>query len=203
MKKFFDELAADEPILNPIKHLEVTVFNAYIDVIIGQLDKRFSAFKTVYSKFSILNPQILLKSNDSQILEQSQLLVEKYSNDLNNQLAVELIQIKSLLYNNIKNLNTTREFANYIFEENELLLSSLPELCSAFQLFLVLPVTSAQSERSFSKLKIIKNVLRSTMTQNRLSSLALISIEHERAKKINIDQVVDQYLTNRFQHKRV
>ncbi|KAF0771588.1 zinc finger MYM-type protein 1-like, partial [Aphis craccivora] len=38
-------------------------------------------------------------------------------------------------------------------------------------------------ERTFSKLKLIKNYLRSTIFQTRLNSLAMISIENQRAKK--------------------
>jgi len=42
-------------------------------------------------------------------------------------------------------------------------------------------VTVATAERSFSKLKLIKNYLRSVMNQDRLSALSILSIEHEEA----------------------
>ena len=41
---------------------------------------------------------------------------------------------------------------------------------------LVLPVTSCEAERSFSALRRIKNYLRSTMTEERLTGLALLNI---------------------------
>lgn len=44
--------------------------------------------------------------------------------------------------------------------------------------------TVASSERSFSKLKLIKSNLRSTMSQARLSILAILSIENAVAKEI-------------------
>ena len=50
---------------------------------------------------------------------------------------------------------------------------------TVFILFLTLPVTVATAERSFSKLKLIKNYLRSTMGQERLSGLAMLSIEND------------------------
>jgi len=53
-----------------------------------------------------------------------------------------------------------------------------------------LPVTVATAETSFSKLKIIKTYLRSTMSQERLDGLAIISIEHECAKDTDFDQVI-------------
>jgi len=49
----------------------------------------------------------------------------------------------------------------------------------ALRIVLSIPVTVASAERSFSKLKIIKNCLRSTMSQQRLSGLAVLSIEND------------------------
>jgi hypothetical protein len=55
---------------------------------------------------------------------------------------------------------------------------------------LTIPVTVASAERSFSKLKIIKNYLRSTMSQIRLSSFSIISIEKKIAKEINTSDII-------------
>ena len=60
------------------------------------------------------------------------------------------------------------------------LASSFPEVITACFLFLTLPVTTATAERSFSKLKLIKNYLRTSMRQERLSDLSLLSIEAEK-----------------------
>ena len=49
----------------------------------------------------------------------------------------------------------------------------------ALQLFLTMPVTNASGERSFSKLALVKNRLRSSMQQERVSNLTLMSIEHD------------------------
>lgn len=56
----------------------------------------------------------------------------------------------------------------------------------AHRIFLTLPVTVANGERSFSKLKSIKKYLQSTITQNRLSGLASISLEHKVCDSINL-----------------
>ena len=52
-------------------------------------------------------------------------------------------------------------------------------------MYMTVSVTVATAERSFSKLKPIKNFLRSSMSQERLSGLALLSIENERAKNLD------------------
>ena len=46
---------------------------------------------------------------------------------------------------------------------------------------------------SFSKLKIIKTYLRSTMSQQRLNGLALLSIEKEMLNEINYNNLIDNF----------
>ena len=54
-----------------------------------------------------------------------------------------------------------------------------------------IPVTSAQSERSFSCLKLIKTHLRTTMLDDRLSDVAVLSMHPARARSLDLDKVVD------------
>lgn len=68
-----------------------------------------------------------------------------------------------------------------------------PNLTIALEILLSLPVSVASAETSFSKLKFIKNYLRSTMHQDRLSNLALLSIESDLSENLNVEQIVDQF----------
>ena len=61
------------------------------------------------------------------------------------------------------------------------------------RILLTTPVTVASGEQSFSKLKLIKAYLRSTMTQERLSSLAVLSIEQEVAKRLDYTSLIDSF----------
>ena len=65
-----------------------------------------------------------------------------------------------------------------------------PNLSRIIKIALTIPLTSASAERSFSKLKIIKNRLRSTMTQDRLDSLMLMSVESDICQKLDIGELV-------------
>ena len=58
---------------------------------------------------------------------------------------------------------------------------------------LVLPVTSAACERSFSALKLIKTYLISSMCDNRLSNISVLSVESARARAIDFDAFVDEF----------
>ena len=57
--------------------------------------------------------------------------------------------------------------------------TSYPNLYTLYKILVVLPIGLTKCERSFSKLKIIKNRLRSSMGQSRLCTLMLISVERE------------------------
>ena len=59
------------------------------------------------------------------------------------------------------------------------------------QIYATLPVTTATSERSFSDLKYIKNYLHSTMSDNRLTGLALLYVHRE--IPVNYDTVIDDF----------
>ena len=52
-----------------------------------------------------------------------------------------------------------------------------PNVFIALQIMLTCPSTVASAEKSFSKLKLIKTFNRSHMTNSRLSSLAMLSME--------------------------
>jgi hypothetical protein len=49
-----------------------------------------------------------------------------------------------------------------------------PNIWVSLRILLIIPVSGASGERSFSKLKLIKTYLRSSMSQERLSSLATL-----------------------------
>jgi len=63
-------------------------------------------------------------------------------------------------------------------------------------LILTLPSTSVSCERSFSALCFVKNKLRTTMSQERLSDLMVIAVEGERSKSIDLNSVVDFFWKN-------
>ena len=76
----------------------------------------------------------------------------------------------------------------YIYDYN--LPEVLPNVVAALRIFLILPVSVATAERSFSKLKLIKTYLRSTISEDRLVGLATLSIEHEIAQSIENSLVI-------------
>ena len=77
------------------------------------------------------------------------------------------------------------------------LVSTFPNIEAALRLDLCIMVCNCSGERTFSQLKRIKNELRSTIGQNRLNCLSLMSIECDVVRKMNFTSIVQE-----FAHKR-
>ena len=61
------------------------------------------------------------------------------------------------------------------------------------RIFLCMPVTAATCERSFSKLKLIKSNLRSSLSQEGLANMSILSIEKEIATRLNYDEIINLF----------
>ena len=79
--------------------------------------------------------------------------------------------------------------------------ASVPQVITALLLFLTLPVTVASAERSFSKLKIIKNYLRNTIGKECLSDLAILSIEAKAAGKMEMKNIITDFANMKSRRK--
>ena len=66
----------------------------------------------------------------------------------------------------------------------------LPTVSLILRIFLSICVFEASCEKSFSKLNLTKNYLRSTTSQSSVSNLVILSIENELVKNIGFDEVI-------------
>ena len=76
-------------------------------------------------------------------------------------------------------------------------LESFPNACIAFKILLTIHVTVASAERSFSKLKLIKSYLRSTMSEERLNGLAILSIEKGMLAKLECKNLISNFASQK------
>ncbi|CAN0838653.1 Zinc finger MYM-type protein 1 [Linum grandiflorum] len=56
-------------------------------------------------------------------------------------------------------------------------------------------IQSQKGERSFSKLKLLKSYLRSTMTQERLNGLAMLAIEEKFLEDGEMEELIDNFIS--------
>jgi len=72
--------------------------------------------------------------------------------------------------------------------------------CYYVYIFL-LCVPNCKGERSFSRLKLLKNVLRFSLSQNNLQNLGILSIESEFVKSLDFDDVIQTFANEKARKK--
>ncbi|KAL4104109.1 hypothetical protein QTP88_019422 [Uroleucon formosanum] len=123
------------------------------------------------------------------------ILKELFNIDIN-ALKSEMIVVKNCV------LRSSIELQIYFDKIKEVVQSEIyPNLYTLLKVALSIPVNSATCERSFSNMRRFKNWLRTSMYQERFSSLAIINIERDVSNQLKAEDILIEYAkTNkRFQ----
>ena len=163
-----------------------------VDQAIASLETRFEQFQTYEKLFGFLFPRKLREIEDKDLKLSCHFLENALKFEGRSDIDAEE------LYTELKLLDIfqTSQFSNPINVLNHLKdLDYFPNARIAYRILLTIPVTVASAERSFSKLKLLKSYLRSTMSQERLSGLAMIAIENEILESINCEEVIKEFAT--------
>ena len=72
-------------------------------------------------------------------------------------------------------------------------LSGFPVLTWLYNILVSLAVTSSTAERAMSKVRIIKNRLRTTMLDDWFSSLMVIANEKDVVESLPVDSIIDSF----------
>ena len=178
--KFDDEnaIASEETSLTGRTKFRVT-YLVIIDKLNQAIRHRETAYQTVYKRFYVL---FSFDDTDIDVRAHARELAEEYPLDISITLfPPEMVQFKS--FSSLRGCSSPQAQALMLHEED--LQDTFPNVFVAFRIYLSLMVTNCSGERSFSKLALIKNKLRSTMMDERLSALTLMSIESDILRQIN------------------
>ncbi|GFV79313.1 integrase catalytic domain-containing protein [Trichonephila clavipes] len=198
VRQFFDDFNADEKLQDKERLFEVDVFKANVDVITTQLKNRFESMNGIYKSFSFLSPKNIVSSTNDLLYNEASNLQKVYSFDLSSEFPNQIMSLKAVFSEDLIKLNSIKDLGNLLMIQNKFAVPSLPDVCIAVLLFLTLTVTSAMAEMSFSELKLIKNYLRCTMSEERLFYLSLISIEQREARKIELDELITDFVLRKI-----
>lgn len=169
------------------------MFNRTIDVALTELRVRYSGQNHTTSLFSFLTPSELQDAEPTVIENSLGEILRLYHRDFSEDLVSETRGFAVEFREEIRDQRTVRDVLQLLYDYK--LVSSFPQFHKLLILFLSIPVTAASAERSFSKLKLIKTYLRSTMSQTRLANLAIVSIENIEAKALDVSNLIQQFAT--------
>lgn len=139
--------------------------------------KIFTSFEEIINLPKYLHEKDLIEKEGEE---------EEFSSESDNVTEIEMEPRKALNVGSMKAMYQIFHAGN--------LGSMFPTLNNALQIALTLPVSSATTERTFSKLKIIKTRLRTTMNNKRLEDLMLITCEQDLYK--NSNKVLEIFASN-------
>ena len=196
----YDDGASEEDARSSRDKFRQETFLVIIDNLITELNRRMSSYSSIADRFAVFRE--CLDQEGKGIRVAAQRLLAAYESDIDADIVDEFIQFHTLLQTELgKPVSEPMksesadciELRMYKLIMHANLQSVFPNTEVALRLFLCLMVTYCSGERSFSKLKRIKNELRSTMRQERLNHLTLMSIEHEVLRAINVTELIDKF----------
>nr|XP_042717721.1 zinc finger MYM-type protein 1-like [Chrysemys picta bellii] len=201
-KRMFDyECADDLSRLSAEEKFKSQFFLVLTDQAMSSVSSRFDQLVEWYKLVGFLyNTNSLKQCHRENELENHSKNFERKMGDIDaNELILELICFIYVIEKE-RGLVTASNFLTYIYKNS--LQEIYPNLCICIRILLTTPVTVAGAERSFSRMKLIKNILRSTMTDDRFSALAVISIENKIARSLDYDALINQFAENKARKKR-
>ena len=146
--------------------------------------------------------------NNSEIDEDSnKLIISYYKDDIDHKLVNKCYQFKEYLH--LRKSQNTEENMPFKMQCTEVLqiiceqhlIEVFPNLTTVLKLYLTMPIMSCEAERKFSKLSFIKNKFQSTMIEEHLNYLCILSLENDIARKLLYDKTVHDYMLLKKQKK--
>ncbi|XP_024195635.1 zinc finger MYM-type protein 1-like [Rosa chinensis] len=191
-KKQFDDSGSDEVMQSSEESFRVNYFLFIIDQARSSLQTRFEQFQKYEEIFGFLFSLERLKSaNDHSLMMSCDNLENSLTHNSHSDIdGYDLfLELKILKCSLPRDTRRAIDVLNYLKKMD----GCFPNAYVAYRILLTIQVTVASAERSFSKLKLIKTYLRSTMSQERLNGLAMLSIEKKVVEKLDYANIITTF----------
>ena len=177
----------------------LNIFFVLVDMAVTSLKDRFKELMVFKDIFGFLLSSGTLKSlSDNELEECCTKFAETFSLDGSSDVEVyDLIsELKIMRFTLPNGVMSAMEIFGHVRE-----VDCYPNISIAYHILFTVPVMVASAERSFSKLKLLKNYLRSTITQERLNGLATLCMEKKLMDEIDIDPIISDFAPRNVRRK--
>ena len=173
-----------------------------IDVVVNELNRRFDQPSL---QIPLAIERLILEAANWDVPGSLQIdseLLKFYERDLDpsklqrqlNMLPDLIKELKSMpSFMHLKNISSVSTIAG-ILSSSRLTLGVFSEVVKLVKIFMIIPITTATAERSFSSLRRLKTYLRSTMTQCRLNNILLLHCHKEMTDAIDLTAIAQDFI---------
>ncbi|KAL4101031.1 hypothetical protein QTP88_021052 [Uroleucon formosanum] len=198
-KKHFDESNDPGHTFDSQNNFKINTFYVICDNLTVELNKRKSAYDSIISKYSFILK--IYELDPSEIREDAKKLRTIYKQDLYESFENECVHFQSVLKLTTNPPKTLLDMSKFIKEKQ--FVTIFPYVDVALRMFLCNLASNCSIERSFSTLRRIKNYLRSSMSSERLNSLAVLNIEATLTKSLNYSDVIKTFAAKQARKKKL
>ena len=182
----YDENAQEATVLD-FRQYYRKEFKCVLDVLITQNREKMQSTLDVIAPIA----GVLQNPLQEPSFENTQKLVEMFPSDVD----AHVFQAEFEVFKNIVDdtpalkKQENKDVIEFAFMQRK----TLPLTWKSYQLMLTSPISVAKDERTFSHLKFVKNVYRSTMGDKKLDNLMLLNCEKDLTDSLDMIDVVHQW----------
>ncbi|XP_065642815.1 uncharacterized protein LOC136074425 [Hydra vulgaris] len=199
-KRFFDDVPFEEDVIyNQTKKFKKQFFDVLFKIAKESINEQFESFSSTIEPFEfVYGIKDIDKIGEEDIINKYRLLEKVLTHGESKDVYSEDFFLElNLLSRKLDGKKLPESVLKWIYDCQ--LEELFPNVCISLRI-LTLPVTVSTGERSFSKLKLIKSYLQSTMGQERLNDLSIISIENIFVESVDIDTLRLNFAKSKVRH---
>ena len=188
----YDDGQAPDTIFSARDDFKIKSFLPVMDQLIASLKQRMKAYEETYSRFSFLSKLDTISVEE--LTNKATTLCQIYQDDIDENLKNELIQFRAIyrrfLHEKEKGISPESLMLKLIINKK---LDNFKNVEIVLRVYLTILVTNCSGERVFSKLKLIKDRLSTSMTEDTLNERTVLNSEFDIARELDFSNLIDQF----------
>lgn len=164
---------------------KINIYYVVLDIIIKEIQERFKE-----NDLSVLHAMKDVIVSEEPQNNSVKLVCDTYKLNVND-VTIELTMFNRMFNTKYSEFNITNKISYLLSGDKQV---GFINLMKIIKIFLTIPTNTATCERAFSCLRRLKSYLRTSMGQERLSSLAVLQIQ--RSVSIDFERVIDEFVSN-------
>lgn len=189
----------EEVVLRGKEKFRIETYLPILDRLSAELNRRAEAYDKLQSLFGFLVE--FPSKTDDELRHATETFRDTYPDDVDIEFQEEMVHFKYFVTDLEDSHDTIPASQSYALITDNMVQSTFPNVLTALRIYRCLMVTNATGERTFSKLKILKNCHRASMTQERLNSLAIMATENDVLQNIDFQDILNDFTTTKLRKK--